>query len=232
MPEVCAFIFARGGSKGVPRKNLRVVGGISLLERSISAAKQVVHSDRIFVSTDDEEIASAATRAGAQVIMRGIELSGDNSPEWCAWQHAIHASREKGISFDVMVSVPPTAPLRKSNDVRNCLEALDSKADCVVTMVRSTHHPEFNMVTQGEDGFVRLGLSGLPPVSRRQDASPLYSMTTVAYAAWADFVLSHDNMWQGRVRGVEVPPERSLDIDSEWDLHIADLVLRERDRDD
>lgn len=232
MADVCAFIFARGGSKGVPRKNLRAAGGISLLERSISTAKQVFRSDRVFVSTDDDEIASEAVRVGAQVIIRGPALSSDNSPEWFAWQHAITTLRERGVFCDVMVSIPPTAPLRLSVDIQNCVSALDSKTDCVVTMVKSPLHPAFNMVSRDDDGMVRLGFSGSPSVSRRQDARPLYAMTTVAYVAWADFVLSHDNMWQGRVRGVEIPPERALDVDSEWDLHVADLVLRERNKDE
>ncbi len=231
MTDVCAFIFARGGSKGVPGKNLRVVSGKSLLARSIDAAQQVVALEKVFVSTDDNVIASEAAQLGAQVVRRGPELSGDNSPEWAAWQHGISSVREMGVACEVMVSVPTTAPLRAVGDVRRCLEALDDSVDCVVTITPSSHHPEFNMVTQSEQGIVRPGGSGAGAVSRRQDVSPLYNLTTVAYAAFADFVLEHDTMWEGRVRGVEIPAERALDIDSEWDLFIANLVLRERQSD-
>jgi CMP-N-acetylneuraminic acid synthetase len=226
--EVCVFIFARGGSKGVPRKNLRQAGDRTLLDWSIDVALKIPDAAGIFVSTDDDEIASLATQRGVQVIRRGPELSGDNSAEWLAWQHAIHAVRDMGLTCEVFLSIPPTAPLRTPEDVRRCLDALVDEVDCVVTMTPSPHHPAFNMVSQDSRGHLRLGMSETPTITRRQDAPPMYLLTTVAYAARSDFVLQSSTMWQGIVRGIEVPGERALDVDSEWDLHIADLVLRER----
>lgn len=226
--QLCVFIFARGGSKGVPRKNLRAAGGRTLLDRSIDIAAEIPDSAGVFVSTDDEEIASLSAARGARVIRRGPELSGDDSAEWLAWQDAISAARDMGFSCDIFLSIPPTSPLRISDDVIRCLDALDEEVDCVVTMTPSTHHPAFNMVSTNQNGFLRLGKSEAPEITRRQDAPTLFSLTTVAYAARADFVLKQSGIWQGLVRGVSIPPERALDIDSEWDLHVADLVLRER----
>lgn len=226
--ELCVFIFARGGSKGVPRKNLREVGGRSLLHRSLDMAMEIPNTAGVFVSTDDEEIAGIAGARGVEVIRRGPELSSDTSAEWLAWQHAIREARAMGFSCDVFLSIPPTAPLRSKDDVIRCLNALDEKVDCVVTMTSSAHHPSFNMVSPNKEGNLQLGVSMPSSITRRQDAPPLYSLTTVAYAAFADFILENSSLWQGSVRGVEVPVERALDIDSEWDLHVADLVLRER----
>ena len=226
--EVCAFIFARGGSKGVPRKNLREAGGRTLLDRSIDVALEIPRVAGVFVSTDDDDIASGAKKRGVGVIPRGPELSGDDSPEWLAWQHAITSVRDMGFKCDVLLSIPPTAPLRTPEDVQRCLDALVDKIDCVVTMTPSAHHPAFNMVSLDSEGSLRLGMSETPTIQRRQDAPPMFSLTTVAYAARSDFVLQSSRMWQGVVRGIEVPVERALDVDSEWDLHVADLVLRER----
>ena len=229
-PDVVAFVFARGGSKSVPGKNLRVVGGRSLLARSIAVAQQVVGNDRVFVSTDSEKIALEAQANDARVIHRDGSLASDDSPEWLSWQHAITEVRELGIDFGIFVSVPTTAPLRAVSDVQACIDALDDSVDCAVTMTPATHSPAFNMVTRDQGNLIRLGAEETSSSSRRQDTPEMFNLTTVAYAARPEFILNHSSLWQGRVRGVNVPQERALDIDTEWDLHVADLVLSERDK--
>ena len=109
-----AFIFARGGSKGLPGKNIKMFAGKPMLAHSIEMAMNIDEIERVFVSTDDSEIADTALRWGAEVINRPGELAQDNSPEWLAWQHAIRTIRSaKGEpKIDVFVSIPPTSPLR------------------------------------------------------------------------------------------------------------------------
>lgn len=228
--KVFAFVFARGGSKTVPRKNLRVVGGQTLLGRSIGIAKQVAGNNNVFVSTDSADIALEAEANDAQVIWRDSSIAGDDSPEWLSWQHAINEVSRLGVDFDVFVSVPTTAPLRSVSDVQACIDALESFIDCVVTMTPAAHNPAFNMVTTTDDNLIRLGSDDSTSIFRRQDTPSLFNLTTVAYAAHPDFVLTHNSLWEGRVRGVLVPQERALDIDTEWDLHIADLVLSEMEK--
>ena len=228
-PQVVAFIFARGGSKSVPGKNLRVVGGKTLLARSIAVAQQVAANDRVFVSTDSKEITLEAQANDARVIHRDASLATDESPEWLSWQHAIREVRGFGIGFEIFVSVPTTAPLRAVSDVHACIDALDDSVDCAVAMTPATHSPAFNMVTRDQGNLISLGMGNIGSPSRRQDALEMFNLTTVAYAARPDFILSHKSFWDGRVRGVLVPEERALDIDTEWDLHVADLVLSERD---
>lgn len=221
--KIAAFIFARGGSKGVPNKNLRQVGGKSLIAWSIGVAKEVAGSN-VWVSTDSLAIKAEAESMGVRAIHRAKALCTDESPEWDSWQHAIETLFAQGISFDVFVSVPPTAPLRAVSDVNRAIQKLNDDVDAVVTMTNPVGIPGFNLVKPGLGGTLSL-VPGTNLVSRRQDSPKYYAMTTVAYVSRPGFVLGNSSIWDGRVRGVLVPPERALDIDNEWDLYVADLVL-------
>ena len=126
-PNIIGCIFARGGSKGVPRKNVRPLAGRPLIAYAIETALASRWIGRVVVSTDDAEIAAIARQYGAEVpFMRPAELARDDSPEWLAWQHAIRSLGE----MDALVSVPPTSPLRTVDDVDGCIQVLlESDAD-------------------------------------------------------------------------------------------------------
>lgn len=223
-----AFIFARGGSKGVPRKNLRLLAGRPLVAHSIEAALACPSVDRVVVSTDDEEIASAARRHGALVpFMRPAELAQDKSPEWLAWRHAISAYEEIcGETVGLFVSLPPTSPLRGMDDVEACIAAMrDESADVAITVTPAHRNPYFNMVSLDESGFARIMIAREQGIARRQDAPAAYDITTVAYAARPDFVRQASGIFAGRVKAVVVPIERSLDIDTPFDFRLAELLL-------
>lgn len=224
-PHVVAFIFARGGSKGLPRKNLLPLGGKPLIVHAIETALALSRVARVVVSTDDEEIAAVARTAGADVpFMRPAALAADDAPEWLAWQHAIRALREAGEAVDVFLSLPPTSPLRLPADIDCCLDALfGGNADIVITVREAERSPYFNMVRRDDDGSVRLAVEGR--YHRRQDAPELFDITTVAYAADADFVLSATRIFDGRVRAVEIPRERALDIDTRFDMLTAEALV-------
>lgn len=227
-----AFIFARGGSKGVPRKNIREAGGKPLLAHSIACAKACRFVSRVVVSTDDEEIAAVAERYGAEVpFLRPGHLASDTSSEWQAWRHALLSlgCTESSSPFDVFLSVPTTSPLRLPEDLDACVDLLaSSNADMVITIRDAERHPSFNMVSMDGTGTVSLAMPLPKGISRRQDAPPLYDITTVAYAARPRFVLNANSMFEGTVRAVHIPQERALDIDSEYDLAIADFLLTKR----
>ena len=148
MRKVNAFVFARGGSKGLPKKNILPIGGLPLLVHGIRLAKRLDSVDRIYVSSDCEEILTIAKGAGAEVIVRPSELAADRAPEWLAWQHAIKTVQNRHGSFDHFLSLPPTAPLRTLEDVEKCLFALQEDIDSVVTMSRARRSPWFNMVRE------------------------------------------------------------------------------------
>lgn len=221
-------IFARGGSKGLRDKNLRYAGDRTLLQQAILHAMSVDICQEIWVSTDSVKIAEAASFEGAKVIQRPDSLATDESPEWLSWQHAVKFLRNSGYKVDVLVSVPTTAPLRNTSDIKRCVDLVTNSEDydAAVAVTQSRRSPWFNMVEFERNGKqVSLIMNADASFSRRQDAPISYDMTTVAYALRAEFVLSAENLWQGKIGGVIVPEERALDIDTEFDLKIADHVL-------
>lgn len=223
-PSIVAFIFARGGSKGLPRKNLRLLAGKPLIVHAVETGQALSRVSKVIVSTDDAEIAAVAERAGALVpFMRPLELASDSAPEWLAWQHAIRATRALGDAVDIFVSLPPTSPLRTPADVDCAIDLkLRSESDIVITVREAERNPYFNMVRAGADGSLSLAIEG--QYHRRQDAPPIYDITTVAYVANADFILSASRIFDGKVRAVEVPRERAIDIDTEYDMRVAEAT--------
>lgn len=229
-PYVVAAIFARGGSKGVPRKNIRELAGKPLIAYAIEVARASTLVDRVIVSTDDVEIADVARAYGAEVpFMRPAELARDTAPEWLAWRHALEmlAADHDRPPIDVFVSVPPTSPLRAVEDIDGCVRSLiEGEADIVITVKPAERNPYFNMVVLDERRFARRAITPDQPIARRQDAPAVYDMTTVAYAARPAYVMRASGVFDGQVQAVVVPPERALDIDTELDFAFAEFLLR------
>ena len=231
-PYIVGVVFARGGSKGIPRKNLRLLAGRPLLAWAIQAAKATPLIDRVIVSTEDEEIAAVAERWGAEVpFRRPADLARDDSPEWLAWQHAVRALEDMapGRRVDVLVSVPATSPLRAVKDLEACIRRLlETDADLVLTVTPARRSPYFNMVVI-ENGYARVvNRPAGDGVHRRQDSPPVFDITTVAYAARRDYVLRAGSPLEGKVRAVVVPEDRALDIDTELDLRFAEFLMNAR----
>jgi len=233
MEKVIAFIFARGGSKGLKDKNIRQLAGKPLIGWAIEQAQAVQRISRVIVSTDSKQIASVAKDYGAEVpFMRPSELAQDDAPEWLSWRHALQYLMDtEGVMPDVMLSIPTTAPLRQPIDIDNCLDEF-TKGDCdvVVTVTDSHRNPWFNMVQYSNDNLVKLLMTETGGISRRQDAPTVYDMTTVAYVARSDFVMKHENIFEGRVRAVRIPVERSVDIDTLLDFEIAEFLAINKKR--
>ena len=230
--KAVAFIFARGGSKGLPGKNIRLLGSKPLIAWSIGHALSVKRIERVIVSTDSDEIAAVARQYGAEVpFIRPAELAGDNSPEWLAWRHALNYLVETtGKMPEVMVSVPATAPLRFSIDIENCLDKYEkASADIIITVTDAHRNPFFNMVKTNLDGSVGLVNPPQAGISRRQDAPVVYDMATVCYVANPMFVMTHNATFEGRVMAVHVPAERAIDIDTLFDFQIAESLLNLRE---
>lgn len=227
-----AFVFARGGSKGLPRKNIRDFAGKPLIAHAIETARASDRIRRIVVSTDDEEIAQIARFWGGEVpFMRPAELAADDSPELLSWKHAVSALERAGDAISTFVSVPATSPLRNVEDINRCIELLEaSDADLVLTVTPARHHPMYSMVTFGDNGVLRTFSEPESAAYRRQDMSPVFDISGSVYAARRDFVMAVDprKLLSGRTRGVPVPPERSIDIDTELDFALAEFVFRRR----
>jgi N-acylneuraminate cytidylyltransferase len=202
-----------------------------LIAWSVAHALSVSRIRRLIVSTDDPEIARVAREAGAEIpFMRPEELARDDSPEWLAWRHALQwLEADEGRLPEAMVSIPTTSPLRQPVDIERCLDAFSTGgADIVVTVTEAHRNPWFNMVTMSSEGVASLVNSPVPgTITRRQDTPPVYDLTTVAYVARPDFVLSQPGIFAGRVKAVKVPSERALDIDTLLDFRMAELLCQD-----
>ena len=235
-PNIVAFIFARGGSKGIPRKNVRMLYGKPLIAYSIEVAHQSEFIDQVIVSTDDAEVAEIAREYGAEVpFIRPEELAGDHVPERAAWQHALKtlASMESSSSIDIFVCIPPTSPLRTVADLDACINAfIDDDVDIVITVTPAARSPYYNMVVLDERDHARLVISPDRKRHARQDTPPVYDMTTVAYVARPEHVLEADYIFDGKVKAVIVPKERSIDLDTELDWLFSEFLLARGNKDD
>ena len=229
--NIVALICARGGSKGIPNKNIKLLGGKPLIVRSINQAKELKEINRVIVSTDSKEIANIAIDAGAEVpFIRPLKLGEDNVPEWLVWRHALESIKKKGDNFpDILIVIPVTAPLRIVDDLKNCLiEYQKGDADIIITVTDCHRNPYFNMVKINEEGVASLVIPPEKNITRRQEAPDIYDVTTVAYVTTPKFILEKDNIFSGKVRHVHVPIERALDIDTPLDLKIAELLLSKK----
>jgi CMP-N-acetylneuraminic acid synthetase len=224
-----AFIFARGGSKGLPQKNIKPLDGKPLIQYSIEVALATAGIEQVFVSTDDAVIASAARAAGAEIIERPAELATDTSPEWLSWRHAIDYVRAIYGDFDVFVSLPATSPLRDETDVSAAIkQLLDTGADICISVTPANRSPYFNMVKQNEDGYVELVNRPATGVYRRQDAPEVFDITTVVYAAKPEFVLEKNALFDGKVTSVLIPKDRAVDIDDIYDFMLAEAIVKRK----
>ncbi|EHU6506296.1 acylneuraminate cytidylyltransferase family protein [Vibrio cholerae] len=221
-----AFIFARGGSKGLPGKNIKPLAGKPLLHYSIDSALAAPSIEQVFVSTDDDEIAQVARNGGAIVIDRPAELADDASPEWLSWRHAIEWVRANYGDFDGFISLPATAPLRAVSDIESAIQQrMAVSADICISVTPASRSPFFNMVKQTDSGMVELVIKPQGEVARRQDAPAVFDITTVVYATTPEFVLNHYGLFSGNVVSIEVPKERAVDIDDIYDFMLAEAIV-------
>jgi len=227
-PKVVAFIFARGGSKGVPGKNIRPLAGKPLIAHSIDTALQSPFIERVVVSTDDEKIAEVAREYGAEVpFIRPDHLAKDDSPEWLAWRHALDfLEKEAGEQVDLFVSVPTTSPLRSVEDINVAIKRyMREDVDAIISVTPAQRNPYFNMVTLTGEGYAEIAIQNTNEVVRRQEAPDMFDVTTVVYAVRPGFIKKCDRLFDGKVGVVEVPQERALDIDTEFDFRVAEALF-------
>ncbi len=220
MIKTRAFIFARGGSKGIIGKNLVKFNGYPLIAHSILLAQKLNCIEKIYVSTDSDQIADVSIKYGVSIIKRPKNLATDDSPEWLSWQHAIKNSIVNDGDFARFLSLPTTSPLRIESDIKKCLDALNNKIDIVITATESKRSPWFNMTTIDSNGLTKLVINDGSYV-RRQDTPNCFDLSTVAYVSTPKFILKNNRIWEGNVATVLIPPERAIDIDNQLDLDFA-----------
>lgn len=221
--RVLALIPARGGSKGVPQKNLRLLAGQSLVERAFRVAESSGVAKQIVLSTDSEEIAEHARSFGLEVpFLRPAELATDSAGMLGVVQHALEATPGE---FDAVLLLQPTSPLRTSEHLRTGVAMLDGNDSvCTVNEVPRVFSPHY--VLKEVDGLMMPFMDG-PAVQRRQDVPPVYSREGTLYLTRTDVVRS-GSLYGERCRGWVLPVEQSLSIDTEADWQEAERRLANR----
>jgi len=222
-----ALICARGGSKGLPGKNIKLLQGVPLIGWAIKTALKIDRISRVIVSTDSEEIAKIALKFGAEVpFMRPKSLSLDNSPEWLVWRHAINYLENNTNEKTNLVVLPSTSPLRSSEDVNMCINEFEkNNVDSIITVCEADRSPYFNMVKNDINGYASLLIKPEKDITRRQDSPKLYNMTTVAYVVKSKFIKESNGIFEGKVKSVIIPQERAIDIDNIFDFQFAESLL-------
>jgi len=230
--RVLCTICARGGSKGVPKKNIRPLCGKPLIAHTIETALRCKALDRVVVSTDDPEIRDVALEYGAEApFLRSAELATDQASKWPVLRHLVRTLvDQEGYRCDVVADLDPTAPLREVSDIEACLRILvEERADVVITVCEAPKNPYFNMV-EYEGDRVRLSKTPDRPIVCRQDAPRVYAMNASVYVMWRAFLMEKDGIFDGVTKAHIMPPERSVDIDRELDFEFVEFLAGRRAR--
>lgn len=230
--RVLAIIPARGGSKGIPRKNLVPICGRPLIAYTIDAGLQSTRITRLVVSTEDEEIATVSKALGADVpFLRPDELATDTARSLPVVRHAVETLEDdENALYDVIIMLQPTTPLRTAQDIDRGIELLlETGADSVVSVVDvGANHP-YRMKRIDEDGrlvnFVEQGFEDMRP---RQELPPVYIRSGDLYISRRDIVMEHNALVGSECRAVIIPEQRAVNIDSPIDLLRAEQLLCNR----
>jgi CMP-N-acetylneuraminic acid synthetase len=227
---VLGLVPARGGSKGVPGKNVRPLAGHTLLEYTARAARESGVLDRVILTTDSLEIADAGRRAGLEVpFMRPASLAADDTPMVPVIQHALVEAAKHGWSPDIIVLLQPTSPLRRPDHIRDVVTKLvETKADSVVTVnqLPLDHSPDY--VLRLEDGRLQSFLPEGARITRRQDARPAFYREGTVYAFWRKTLERFGGIYGDDCRPHVLHASESLSIDTEDDWREAERRLAAR----
>ena len=225
-----AFIFARGGSKGIKNKNILKFRNTTLIGNSINQAKKCKSIQSVYVSTDSKKIAREAKKSGAIVpFIRPKYLAMDNSPEILSWLHAVNFCEKKlKLNFDYLVSVPVTSPLRKTQDLERAIKKIKkNNLDFLISVTPSNRNPYFNMVKIDKNDKISLVCKSKKKYFRRQDAPQCYDMCTVVYIVKKNYLKkNYDKILSGKVGVIKIPKLRSIDIDDKYDYNIAKFLSK------
>lgn len=218
-------ICARGGSQGLPGKNIKLLAGKPLIAHTIDQAKATPGIDRIIVSTDSSDIAQVAKDAGAEVpFMRPPELASSTAGKLDVWKHLLVWVEDDMGPVREMIDLDPTSPLRDVADITACIDTLSNpNTDLVITGYEADKNPYFNMVEHKEDGTVGLVKPPSEAVLGRQGAPKVYAMNASVYA-WRRAAIG-GAFWSARTKLHIMPRERSIDIDDPIDFELVQLLM-------
>lgn len=231
--NILCTICARGGSKGVKNKNIRVLNSKPLIAHTIEQAKLSNLFSHIVISTDSDEIAKVAKEYGAEVFFkRSVELSDDKAGKLKVIKDAFKRSEEYyETEFDYHIDLDATSPLRIVSDIHNAFDKfLEDGYEVLQTAMPSRKSPYFNLVELDDKGFVHLSKTPKTPILRRQDSPKCYDLNASIYIWSRDAILTKETIF-GQGCGLYVmPEERSVDIDNEIDLEFVEFIMKKREK--
>jgi len=218
--KVLGLIPARGGSKGVPRKNIRLLNGKPLLAYTAESALKARNLTRVVLSTEDEEIAEVGRKLGLDVpFMRPSELALDSTPSFSVVRDALLTLQAQNENYDAVCLLQPTNPLRRAADIDACIDLLiSSKADSVISILPVPH--EYNpkwVFWQSADRKMLLAGGDEEPIARRQDLPPAFHRDGSIYVTRRETIFNRQSLYGSHVQGYEMKPEFSANIDTEDD---------------
>ena len=231
MSRICT-ICARGGSRGVKNKNIRELTGKSLIALSLEQARHCKLFDLVAVSSDSAEILDEARSHGADLLIdRPPELASDTAAKLPAIRHCVEKAEQFiGKRFDVIVDLDATSPLRFVEDIQGAVDMLESNnVSNVITAAPARRSPYFNLVELAEDGVVRLSKPLQKPIVRRQDSPQCFDMNASIYVWKRSALFDYPTVFNADTRLFVMPEERSIDIDTELDFEIVELMMKKRD---
>ena len=225
--KIISIIPARGGSKGIPKKNIYKINNKPLIAYTINEAKKSKFFKDVIVSTEDSEIEKISKKFHAQVLKRPKKLSTDNTPTNSVIINVIKQLETKGnIEFDAIAILQPTSPLRTVNDIDNSIKIfLKNKCDSVMSVTK-VHHPPHWIYSINKRTLTKF-LKSKTRIFRRQDSPTLYQLNGAILIATKEFFLKKKEIGNNTIPYI-MPQERSIDIDSFYDLKIASLILKNK----
>lgn len=220
MKKKFCFIFARGGSSRLKNKNMKLLNNKPLIYYSINFAKKSKIFDDIFVSTDSNIIARYVKKLGVNVINRPKKLASKRAVEFKAWKHAVNYLHSKNIKFDIFVNLSCTAPLRKIDDVMNCVKSLKRKNQLVMTYYNDGHSDNLKIKKSANK------VKYLSFKTKFETNKQLGTLTSVAYVSTPEYIKRNKDLLDGELILVKVPKKRSIDINDEIDFFLAESLIK------
>lgn len=229
---ILGTICCRGGSKGVPGKNIKPLFGKPLIAYTIQTALESSLINDVIISTDSQQIADVAKQFGANVpFMRPDDLASDTASKWPVFIHALEAyEKQYGVTVDYLVDMDVTVPLKQPIDINGAIQkALDDiTVDVVITGYEPERNPYFNMMEIRPNGFAEIVKTGEKPIVRRQDAPEVYSLTPAAYVVKKSALYEFEHWSKAKCKIYPMPRERAVDIDTEIDFKIVEFLMNNK----
>ncbi|MCZ2222872.1 MAG: acylneuraminate cytidylyltransferase family protein [Chitinophagales bacterium] len=229
---ILGTICCRGGSKGVPGKNIKPLLGKPLIAYTIETALNTPLINDVIISTDSIQIADVAKQFGANVpFMRPDDLATDTASKWPVFIHALETYQKMfGVTVDYLVDMDVTVPLKLPIDINGAIQKAldDTNVDVVITGYEPERNPYFNMMEINPNGFAEIVKKGEKPIVRRQDAPEVYSLTPAAYVIKKSALYEFEHWSKAKCKIYPMPRERAVDIDTEIDFKIVEFLMNNK----